>query len=65
MLRKMAVDENYTFGPVNDTSAIWRLTETIQLPMDSVDSRSLHVWYTTDSVDTTGKASGITPMFCS
>ena len=30
--------------------------------MDLVDSRFLHVWYTNDSVDSTDKTNGITPV---
>ena len=37
----------------------WLATETIQLSMDSVDSRVLHVRYMTDSVDNIGRTNGI------
>ena len=48
---------------VNDASIVIRLsTENIRLPMDLVESRILHVYYTTDSVDSKGKTNGITPF---
>ena len=40
----------------------WLSNETIRLSMDYADSSFLHVWYTTDSVYSTGKTNGIIPV---
>ena len=44
---------------VNDTSEL----AVLRLLMDWVDNMFAHVWYRTDSVDSTGKTNGITPLY--
>ena len=53
------------WGLIRDFTVIvffHQVSKNIWLLMELVDSRFVHVWYTTDSVDSMDKTNGITPV---